>query len=190
MALPQLAVLRRSTAAEVQGVAIATWGAIGAATIAFTAYGLMRDTLIIVPGNVVCGALGVIVTVRLARLRGISVLPWLAMWAAVAACAAFGSSSLMGIVGTAFSLAQRHPQVLSSWRMRTSTGSGVSVHTWRLSLACNLMWLTYGLFAHDGVIAGSNALMALQCLSILLVERRAKKSRTTLAETVLVRLAD
>lgn len=173
MMVPQLRLLNRASAVETQGVASITWIAIVASTVSTAGYGFTSHNYSIVPGNAASAVMGCWVTLVLLRLRGKPATRIIALWLSLAVLA-FATRSVPGIagwIGTGFAVIQRQPQIKRSLRhAREGVGSGVSLGTWWFSASCHVLWIGYGIAAHNAIVFVANTIMLVQSLVIIAIE--------------------
>ena len=132
--------------------------------------------------------LGVAVAVLAGHLRlsRPALRSWLPGW--IAGTAALGALFLMGrgplgLTASAATVSGVLPQLVTLARARKRGRydvGGVSVARWVLSASCNVLWIGYGLAAHDGLIVANSVIIALLGAAIVALTTSAARKELLL----------
>ncbi len=101
-------------------------------------------------------------------------LPWLLVgWAGLGAMFCLGARPL-GITASVATISGVLPQVVvlfTAYRRGIFDAAGVSRTRWAMSIGCNILWVSYGVIAHDPVIMVNSSIIAALSAAIVVLSR-------------------
>ncbi len=181
MVIPQMVRTLRNR--DLPGVSALSWGLSAVACSTWLLYGIRAGEVPQIPGNslMVIGAVLIVLAIPSPLSRASRALRLALPIAALVVLAFLVPPAVTGFAAFGIGIFSGLPQTVKLLRSRPDEAGGVSIASWSLRAASQVLWLLYALATHDVVVTISASVTLVSSLLPVVIELRRGSVRLEVA---------